>query len=90
MGIATAVMAVAGVLTAAPASAAHGVLVVSGNRIDDPSGCYQGHHWPLVVDNRTDQVALVLDDDNCGGQVVGTVAPGEKQVFEFGASVHIR
>lgn len=86
VGMAMAVLAVVSV----PASAANGVLRLSGNVFHDPSGCYQGQYWPLAVDNETDQVAIVFDDDNCRGQRVGRVGPGESAVFEFGASVHIR
>lgn len=83
-------LAVAGVLTAAPAVAANGELRVSGNVFHDPSGCYHGQFWPLAVDNETDQVAYVHDRENCRGQVIGQVDPDNSAVFEFGASVHIR
>jgi hypothetical protein len=89
-GMTMAVVAVAGVLTAAPAVAANGVLRVSGNVFHDPSGCYHGQYWPLVVDNQTDQVAVVFDSDDGGGQRVGQVGPRGSSTFEFGASVFIR
>ncbi|MFI6577619.1 hypothetical protein ACIBFB_17645 [Nocardiopsis sp. NPDC050513] len=73
-----------------PAHAAQGVLTVSGNRFVDPSGCYEGRFWPLIVDNQTDGVAVVYDGQNCEGNVLRAVRPGASATEEFGASVLVR
>ncbi|NUT54227.1 MAG: hypothetical protein HOV94_44095 [Saccharothrix sp.] len=84
-----AVVALTGALTTAPASAARGTLRVSGNVFPNPSGCYHGQYWPLVVENDTNRVATVYDQENCRGDRIGTVEQGESGTFEFGASVYI-
>ena len=86
-------LAVAGSLAlglSGSAWAAQGTLGVSGNRYTDPGqGCYTGKFWPLAVDNGTDTVVLVFDDGQCKGSVIGSVAPGDSRVFEFGGSVYV-
>ncbi|MFC4120566.1 hypothetical protein, partial [Nonomuraea zeae] len=50
-----------------PAQAANGVLIVNGQVHVDPSGCYSSFRWPLVVENHTDEIALIFDSADCTG-----------------------
>ncbi|ANW19375.1 hypothetical protein [Streptomyces clavuligerus] len=74
---------------ATPATAANGWLIVSGEKIENPSGCYSGRYWPLVVNNQTDGYALVYDGPNCTGRVIEVVPPGGMATSELGRSVSI-
>ncbi|KUJ66071.1 hypothetical protein ACZ90_40150 [Streptomyces albus subsp. albus] len=72
------------------ATAASGDLMVSGRQYGDPlRGCYRGDYVPLAVGNNTDAAVLVFDDENCRGQLLGVLNPGESGVFEFGNSVFV-
>ncbi|KJS63542.1 hypothetical protein [Streptomyces rubellomurinus] len=75
--------------TATSAGAAAGAIILNGQAIQDPSGCYNVPGWPAVVDNQTDQVVTVFGNDDCTGPVNGTVGPGEMGTFDFGASVFV-
>lgn len=72
------------------AYAAQGSLTVSGNTYQNPSGCYSGRYWPLIVQNDTDEYALIYDGQNCTGQVISVVPPGGSETQEFGSSVSIQ
>ncbi|MFJ5924606.1 hypothetical protein ACIQF6_18605 [Kitasatospora sp. NPDC092948] len=72
------------------ALAASGTLYIAPNQaIDNPSGCYNGQIFPLVVRNETNEYALIYDGPNCTGQVIAVVPPGGSSTQEFGASVYI-
>ncbi|MBL1096350.1 hypothetical protein [Streptomyces coffeae] len=75
--------------SAGTAAAAQGTLIVSGTPHNNPSGCYNTDHYPLSVDNRTDEVALVFSGPDCQGAPIAPVPPGESGIFEFGQSVYI-
>ncbi|MFC4560956.1 hypothetical protein ACFO4E_03690 [Nocardiopsis mangrovi] len=78
------------VLTSAvPAYAATGTLVLSGQTIENPSGCYNAQRWPLIVQNDTDEPALIFNAPNCTGAVIQVVPPGGSATSEFGVSVYI-
>ncbi|MFI1386359.1 hypothetical protein [Embleya sp. NPDC020886] len=51
-------------------------------------GCVNATRWPFAVTNNTPAPALVFDQPNCTGNVIGVVPPGETEVFEFGASAY--
>ncbi|MFF4752384.1 hypothetical protein ACWD5R_15760 [Streptomyces sp. NPDC002514] len=51
-------------------------------------GCVNADRFPLIVRNTTDAPALVFDQRDCRGSVIGVVPPGQTQVFEFGESVY--
>ncbi|MFI1017567.1 hypothetical protein [Streptomyces sp. NPDC020965] len=77
---------------AAPASAAHGQLVLSGQVIENPSGCHAGQTRPLTVQNNTDEYVLVHAGPACDGEVLEVIAPGDTAsgyAAEFGQSVHL-
>ncbi|MVO85916.1 hypothetical protein GPA10_14410 [Streptomyces sp. p1417] len=85
-------LAAAGVLALSVpgfAVAAQGTLTIVPTVYENPSGCYNGQIWPLIVQNGTDTVAVVHDGPDCSGSVIGEVAPGDTGTFEFGASVSI-
>ncbi|WP_031078755.1 hypothetical protein [Streptomyces sp. NRRL WC-3742] len=75
--------------TATSAGAASGAIILNGQAIQDPSGCYNSPGWPTVVDNQTDQTVTVFGNDDCTGPVNGTVGPGEMGSFDFGSSVSV-
>ncbi|MFD5321133.1 hypothetical protein [Streptomyces sp. NPDC127098] len=71
------------------AQAATGTLTIGFQRIQDPSGCYNGQISPLTVRNGTDATATIYDQPDCQGQAIGQLTPGQAGAFEFGASVSI-
>ncbi|TQF02504.1 hypothetical protein E6W39_09745 [Kitasatospora acidiphila] len=75
--------------TATSAGAATGTLVLNGQRITNPQGCYNSDLWPMGVGNETDKAVLVFDGGDCDGQVIASLPPGRNGVFEFGASVRV-
>ncbi|GCD99785.1 hypothetical protein [Embleya hyalina] len=48
--------------------------------------CVNATVFPFVVRNTTPEPALVFDQPDCAGDVIGVVPPGQTQTFEFGAS----
>lgn len=66
---------------------AEGMLVLNGQSIQNPSGCYNSEMWPMRVDNRTDTGAAVYDIADCKGEITDTVQPGQRKTLEFGVSV---
>ncbi|SEH01436.1 hypothetical protein SAMN05444920_120140 [Nonomuraea solani] len=89
---ALAALTAAGALALAPISpalAANGVLVLNGEALFDPSGCFDSDRWPLAVENHTDGVVIVFDEPGCGGPPSDFVYPGGSTVSEFGQSVYI-
>ena len=72
---------------------ATGTLILDGKVIENPSGCYnrerQPERQPMTVDNQTDTVAAIYDQENCKGPITGTVQPRARGVFEFGVSLSI-
>jgi hypothetical protein len=66
---------------------AEGTLVLNGNTIENPSGCYNSEQWPMRVNNQTDTGAAIYNIADCKGEITDTVQPGNQGVFEFGASV---
>jgi hypothetical protein len=84
-------LATAGLCTlslAHSANAADGVLVIGHRVYPHPSGCYEGTHRPLVINNHTNQFAYVFEGPRCEGRPVGAVAPGDSGVRD-GLSVLI-
>ncbi|MFI5757632.1 hypothetical protein [Streptomyces sp. NPDC051569] len=70
--------------------AAEGTLTVSGQTYTDPAqGCYTGNFWPLSVNNETDTLVYVFDNDRCYGQPIDRLGAGDSRVFEFGESVRV-
>lgn len=74
----------------ASASAAHGTLLLGGGQVvENPSGCINADIWPLTVQNRTNEYAIVYDGPDCSGRVLAVVPPGGRATEEFGASVFV-
>ncbi|WP_405796329.1 hypothetical protein [Streptomyces sp. NBC_01506] len=70
--------------------ASQGTLTVSGKTYTDPGrGCYTGDFWPLAVNNRTDTVVFVYEDEDCEGRRIGRVLAGDNRVFDLGNSVGV-
>jgi len=84
-----ALAAVMAVAVPGSAQAATGDLQVGFAVHHNPSGCYNSDIFPLIVGNETNETATVYDQPDCQGNVIGTVAPGQNSVFEFGASVSV-
>ncbi|MFH8514782.1 hypothetical protein ACH4CE_06600 [Streptomyces gelaticus] len=84
-----AAVAVLSVSVAQSASAATGDLIVNGQVHTSPSGCFNSDRWPLSVENRTNELALIFTGPDCSGLPIGVVLPGDSQVSEFGASVFV-
>ncbi|MFF2076971.1 hypothetical protein ACFVXG_19680 [Kitasatospora sp. NPDC058162] len=86
-------LATAGVMALAlpnTAFAARGELIFApGKVITNPSGCYNAPIFPLILENRTNEYALVYSGPNCSGDVIATVPPGGRTTQEFGSSVFI-
>ncbi|MDL4773615.1 hypothetical protein [Actinomadura xylanilytica] len=86
-------LAVAGTLTlAAPgtASAAHGELVFGGGQVvHNPSGCIKAQTRPLILQNRTNEYALIFSSPNCTREMLAVVPPGGRTVQERGSSVYV-
>ncbi|MYV98990.1 hypothetical protein [Streptomyces sp. SID3343] len=70
------------------ASAAPGELIVNGQVITDPSGCYPFGNPPLTVQNNTSAVAYVFSSSNCTGRAE-VVQAGDSIVSTNGHSVRI-
>ncbi|MEU4804627.1 hypothetical protein [Actinosynnema sp. NPDC023587] len=92
IGVLAATGALALTITAVPASAAEGVLLLSGEAVEDPRGCYDlyGHE---EIRNWTDQKVFVYDDRDCEGDVVQVIRPdgvGDDRATAEGRSVHVR
>ncbi|CCH30093.1 hypothetical protein ABZ816_31510 [Actinosynnema sp. NPDC047251] len=85
----TAALALA--IAAAPASAAEGVLLLSGRAIEDPRGCYDVYGYEEIR-NLTDENVLVFDDRDCEGRLVQIIGPdgvGDDLVRDRGRSVFV-
>ncbi|AUG79378.1 hypothetical protein CFP65_4648 [Kitasatospora sp. MMS16-BH015] len=76
-------------LTTTSANAASGAIILNGQAIQEPSGCYNSPESPTEVDNQTDQVVTVYGNDDCTGPENGKVWPGNSDTFPFGSSVYI-
>ncbi len=74
-------LAAAGALAlgvSAPAFAANGPLIISGQVIMDPAGCHTSQNLPQVVENYTDSQALIFSGPNCTGRILQVLAPQEQ------------
>ncbi|MFE7592224.1 hypothetical protein ACFU6K_22735 [Kitasatospora sp. NPDC057512] len=71
------------------AFAAHGELIFNPGQtvIENPSGCNNATYRPLIVQNDTNEYALVYDGPDCTGNVIAVVPPGGHTTQEFGSSV---
>ncbi|MFE5326183.1 hypothetical protein ACFRCG_07305 [Embleya sp. NPDC056575] len=78
--------------TAAPTASAeaprHDTSAHAGIAPARAAGCVNADRWPFVVTNNSSEPALVFDQPNCTGDVVGVVPPGQTQTFEFGQSAY--
>lgn len=86
------VMAAAATLcltTATSAGATTGALVLNGERITNPHGCYNSDRWPLSVGNETNEAVTIYNGSDCSGSVEIVLAPGSTAVSEFGQSVYV-
>ncbi|MFD5438537.1 hypothetical protein ACFWJ4_41120 [Kitasatospora sp. NPDC127067] len=76
--------------TATTANAAHGDLIFSpGLVVENPSGCVEAPLLPLILQNRTNEYAIVYSGPNCTGEALTVVPPGGKTTQEFGSSVFV-
>ncbi len=88
-------LAIAGTLAvgiSTPAFAAHGQLILPNQIIDNPSGCVAGRLRPQIVQNNTNEYALIYGGRNCTGEVLEVVAPGSSTsayASEFGTSIFV-
>lgn len=87
-------LAAAGMIAlAAPCSAqaATGVLLVNGVPYEDPSGCHDVStlQRPLVVDNGTDETAVVYSGPRCTGSARSVVLADDASTA-YGSSIYIR
>ncbi|MFJ5927551.1 hypothetical protein ACIQF6_33650 [Kitasatospora sp. NPDC092948] len=57
-------------------------------RAAQAKGCVNADRFPFVVTNDTQAPAIVFDEPNCTGDVIGVVPPGQTQTFEFGQSAY--
>lgn len=71
------------------AYAAEGVLVISGEAHENPSGCYPVDWFPTSVSNYTDAIAEVHSGPDCAGPVEWLVYPGETYSTETAQSVFV-
>ncbi|RCV50014.1 hypothetical protein [Marinitenerispora sediminis] len=75
-------------VTAAPAHAASGTLLLNGRAITDPHGCYDSEERPLRIENGTNETVVVHGLPGCSGRIVGFVHSGETAVVP-GSSVSL-
>ncbi|MFJ8436960.1 hypothetical protein ACIQ9P_37270 [Kitasatospora sp. NPDC094019] len=74
--------------TMAPTASAQTTSTHAGTASTRAKGCVNADRWPFVVNNRTSGSAVVYDQPNCTGRVLGVVPAGQSRVFEFGRSAY--
>ncbi|MEO3872106.1 hypothetical protein ABGB18_25100 [Nonomuraea sp. B12E4] len=87
-----ATLAAAGLLAAGgttAASAVPGHIVLDGQGVKNPAGCYDGTRRPLTLDNHTATIVLLYEKPDCQGRVIRAVNPGTSTVEGHASSVHI-
>ncbi|MFD8481805.1 hypothetical protein [Kitasatospora sp. NPDC059673] len=55
---------------------------------DEAKSCVKADTSPFAVTNNTDGVALVFDEPDCTGHMLGAMLPGETKDLELGQSVY--